>query len=227
MKEEVKTLSVTKSKNNEETGVAVLAENPEQLVKSASKIATELNKIIEKQKLYAEIEKKKFITVEGWNTLGVMLGVFPEVVRLEKKEGRKETMCKVKSWNFAYRKWSFNLVPKALVTEKMEVLAESEVDEIKYEAEVKIKTLSGKTISSAIAICSNFEKGKNDKDEYVIASMAQTRATGKAFRLAFSWIMKMSGYEVTPAEEMEAFGEQNSEAIIPKETKKGAKEKLL
>ena len=32
--------------------------------------------------------------------------------------------------------------------------------------------------------------------------MAQTRATGKACRLAFSWIMALAGYEPTPAEEM-------------------------
>jgi hypothetical protein len=32
--------------------------------------------------------------------------------------------------------------------------------------------------------------------------MAQTRATGKACRLAFSWIMSLAGYEPTPAEEI-------------------------
>lgn len=33
-------------------------------------------------------------------------------------------------------------------------------------------------------------------------SMAVTRATGKAFRLGFSWVMVMAGYSPTPAEEM-------------------------
>jgi len=32
--------------------------------------------------------------------------------------------------------------------------------------------------------------------------MAATRATGKAYRLAFSWIINLAGYETTPAEEM-------------------------
>jgi len=32
--------------------------------------------------------------------------------------------------------------------------------------------------------------------------MAITRATGKAFRLAFSWIVVLAGYEATPAEEI-------------------------
>ena len=35
--------------------------------------------------------------------------------------------------------------------------------------------------------------------------MAQTRALGKAYRMALSWIVKMADYEPTPAEEMPRF----------------------
>lgn len=38
-----------------------------------------------------------------------------------------------------------------------------------------------------------------------IKSMAQTRALGKCYRMALSWIVKMAGYNGTPAEEMESF----------------------
>ena len=41
-------------------------------------------------------------------------------------------------------------------------------------------------------------------------SMAITRATGKACRVAFSWVMALAGFEVTPAEEMDHVGEQTS-----------------
>ena len=43
------------------------------------------------------------------------------------------------------------------------------------------------------------------KDMFAIASMAQTRALGKAYRMGLSWIMKMAGFEGTPAEEMPKF----------------------
>ena len=33
--------------------------------------------------------------------------------------------------------------------------------------------------------------------------MAQTRAVGKAYRNILSWIVKMAGYEATPAEEID------------------------
>ena len=44
------------------------------------------------------------------------------------------------------------------------------------------------------------------KDLFAIASMAQTRALGKAYRMGLSWIMKMAGFEGTPAEEMPKYG---------------------
>jgi hypothetical protein len=44
--------------------------------------------------------------------------------------------------------------------------------------------------------------------------MAITRATGKAARLAFSWIVSMSGFEVTPAEEMPQVIENKSNGTV-------------
>ena len=46
------------------------------------------------------------------------------------------------------------------------------------------------------------------KDLFAIASMAQTRALGKAYRMGLSWIMKMAGFEGTPAEEMPKYREK-------------------
>ena len=49
------------------------------------------------------------------------------------------------------------------------------------------------------------DKSGFQKDLFAIASMAQTRALGKAYRMGLSWIMKMAGFEGTPAEEMPRF----------------------
>lgn len=43
-----------------------------------------------------------------------------------------------------------------------------------------------------------------NRPRYARRSMALTRATSKACRLAFSWIMVLAGYDATPAEEMES-----------------------
>lgn len=76
---------------------------------------------------------------------------------------------------------------------------------IKYRAVVEIRRLdNAQVIASGFAICTNKERGKTNFDEYAIASMAQTRAIGKAYRTAFGWLMKLAGYETTPVEEMDS-----------------------
>ena len=74
---------------------------------------------------------------------------------------------------------------------------------IKYRAEVSLRDKDGNKVGYGVAICSNKEAGKTGFDEYAIASMAQTRAVGKAFRLKIGWLLKIAGYETTPAEEMD------------------------
>ena len=64
---------------------------------------------------------------------------------------------------------------------------------------INVKT--GKVVSTGFAICSKDEMKKKSFDEYAILSMAQTRAIGKAYRNYIGWIIKMAGYESTPAEE--------------------------
>ncbi len=64
-----------------------------------------------------------------------------------------------------------------------------------------IRISDGACIGRASAECGE-ESPWSARAKYARRSMAQTRATSKACRLAFSWIMQLAGYEVTPAEEM-------------------------
>lgn len=89
------------------------------------------------------------------------------------------------------------------IIEKVEAL-ESPAGTYKYRAEVSLQNLGGNKVGYGVAICSNREAGKGNFDEYAVASMAQTRATGKAFRMKLGWLLKVAGYETTPAEEMDA-----------------------
>lgn len=71
-----------------------------------------------------------------------------------------------------------------------------------WEARVEAKTLDGRTVGAAEAQCSRDEKNWEDRDEYALRSMAQTRATAKALRIPLGFVMSLAGYETTPAEEM-------------------------
>jgi hypothetical protein len=88
--------------------------------------------------------------------------------------------------------------------------------EVAYKSTVAIRTLGGQEITRVESICSNAELKRSSNDEYSIFSMSQTRATGKAFRIAFGWIARMAGYDSTPYEEVtkEMYKEEPSPAPI-------------
>lgn len=71
-----------------------------------------------------------------------------------------------------------------------------------WEARCEIRRLSnGMALMGADAQCTRQEKNWRTRDDFMLRSMAQTRATSKAFRLVLSWIMVLGGYDATPAEE--------------------------
>ena len=128
----------------------------------ATTVATNLKKVIQSQNLAINIQGNDYVTAEGWETLGAMLGCTPYVESVE------EIQLGAKRHQFG------------------------------YVATVSIRQ-GERIISRASAMA---ERNNNQKERPAVYSMAQTRALGKAYRMALSWIMKMAGYQPTPAEEM-------------------------
>lgn len=153
--------------------MSVLDLPPSQMVDQITEIANLLSDIIDKKKMYSNISGNKYVTVDGWTTLGSMLNV---------------------------------------------MVHESEVHQIEggWYAKVNLVTRGNNTVvSTASAICTRDEASWKNRPSFSLRSMAVTRATGKAYRLAFSWIINLAGYTGTPAEEMEEFnpiGEDNEKA---------------
>jgi hypothetical protein len=139
----------------------ILDLSPDQRVMFGAKIATSLADVIEKQKLFNTISGRKYVKVEGWLTLGSMLGVFSREKRV------------------------------------------TELPDGSYEAVIELfNPRINAVMGEASAICGVDEKRWKTADKYARRSMAITRATGKAYRMTFSWIMSMAGYAETPEEEM-------------------------
>lgn len=136
--------------------------NPAAVIERATTIANSLMPLINKAQLYSMISGKKYVRIEGWNTMLSMLGIFPQVEYCRKLER----------------------------------------PDCAYEARVVLKTIAGQVVGAGEALCSSAERNWGNRDEFAIKSMAQTRATGKAARNGFSWIMALAGFEATPAEEM-------------------------
>ena len=73
-----------------------------------------------------------------------------------------------------------------------------------WEARVLAQTLDGRVIGAAEAQCTRTEKMWSKRDDYALRSMAQTRATSKALKGPLGFVVKLAGFEPTPADEMPA-----------------------
>lgn len=89
------------------------------------------------------------------------------------------------------------------VVQSCDPVSTDDPKEVKYKAEVIVINQNGTIISRGFAFASNKENKKRSFEEYAVASMAQTRAIGKAYRNFLAWIVKMAGYEPTPYEEVD------------------------
>lgn len=73
-----------------------------------------------------------------------------------------------------------------------------------YEAYVDLVSVNtGRVVGGGSGYVGSDEQTWQSRPKFARRSMAITRATGKAFRLGFSWMANLAGYESTPAEEME------------------------
>lgn len=147
---------------SDQVALGSLQVQPGEVIRRASAIATELADVINNRKLYTNISGKKYVRVDGWTTLGAMLGVLAREVSV----------------------------------------SENEAGDIEAVVEL-IRASDGVVIGRGSALLGSDENTWKNRPHYARRSMAITRATGKAFRLTFSWIISLAGYETTPAEEMD------------------------
>ena len=121
--------------------------------------------------LNAKDKEAEYVTVEGWEVLGTMLGIVPDTRIVEEMKNDKGRVIGFKARATLYQN--------------------PQLDDGKI--------VGGTVLSTAEAYCT---KDDFQKKFFSMASMAQTRALGKAYRMALSWIMKMAGFEGTFAEDM-------------------------
>jgi hypothetical protein len=71
-----------------------------------------------------------------------------------------------------------------------------------WEARAVVRDQNGHEVAAAESMCLRSERAWSKRDEFAVRSMAQTRASGKALRLALGYIVTLAGWEALPAEEI-------------------------
>ena len=72
-----------------------------------------------------------------------------------------------------------------------------------FEARAYVKKEDGTIISTAESYCGMDEDNWKGKPLFAVKSMAQTRASAKALRQVYSWVVVLAGYQPKPVEEMD------------------------
>lgn len=152
-------------------------DDPSAIVRRVSEIATPLAQFIHDRGMTTQMGNRVHVNIEGWSFMGQMLGVAPVTTRVSELRDAEGGLCG-------------------------------------FEAHVELRTRDGSVVGAGIGECSRSEamwgwhptardgRPLPPRDDFALKSMAQTRAAGKAYRMAFGFIMQAAGYDATPAEEM-------------------------
>src|SRR5262245_17124412 len=159
--------------------------DPQEVVARVTQVATTLKDILKQQKLTQRIGTNDHVKVEGWQTLGSMIGVFPV----------KETVEEIP--------WP-QPMPQSLTGAFSKGLA------FGFKASYRAQTLSGAVVGGAEGICKRTESKWVAREDYALMSMAQTRAMSKALKAPLGFIVTMAGYEATPVEEMDGLSNEGA-----------------
>lgn len=150
---------------------------------SMIELAKVLQKHIKANNLTTRIKDKDYVNVEAWQFAGTHLGLVP-IIKYVKNLS-------------TYERITLEL-PGKNGTKYTKI-----IKHYKYRATCILRdSNTGAELGRAVMICSNEEATKVSFEEHAILSMAETRATAKAFRLLLGWTMKIAGFEATPVEEM-------------------------
>lgn len=145
--------------------------------------------------------------VSWGNTAAKELMRVVKEVGLSRKFGGERPHLYAEAWQILARFSGYH----GIVDEPQEITEEGKI--IGFKAQAHVYDQDGREVSRATSYCMRDEGNWRNKPMFQLASMAQTRALSKAYRLELGWIAVLAGYSPTPAEEMD--GVHESPKAVP------------
>jgi hypothetical protein len=185
---------------------------PDDVIAAASEVATRFSDIVKRQRLYQRISGRDHVLIEGWQTVGSMVGVFaikdqgvrelpwPEIASLGSSPpdpGREppRTAATWADWKVAHdalARWQHH---RDKLTARSEGLA------FGFTASFHA-VKDGRVIGWGEGQADRTEPSKVLDANYALRSMAQTRGQSRALAASLRFIVGLAGYATTPADEM-------------------------
>lgn len=217
-------LAVTERHTPVAAGALFGTSDPAEIMASATKVASLLAEAVRSRKLAKSFGgDREHVQVEGWQLLGAMLGIYAETEWT--RQVTVEGVWREPVWRMERKRMPSKFKDGEFYEKDVKVVTEPGVGG--WEARVVVRRADGSVVTSAEAECRWSEPNWSDRDSYAVRSMAQTRASGKAYRTALGFVMTLAGYAGTPAEEMDgihsAAGEPDDDGTGPRCPACGAK----
>lgn len=229
--------ALTRAMNTEVTPVDVgllRATSAPEMIRQAEQIAKPLAEVITKRELFVELNGRRHVKVEGWTTMLSMLGITPVekwVHRIECSILHPDTGERVESTYFEVYIELRRVVDSAVIGGASAECGGPDESDWHFRPDEKEYHFSGCPKWKGAA-CNCDPAYSKAKKKMVIShslvqpnarrSMAGTRATSKAARLAFAWIIELAEFSTTPAEEMTGAFEKKSEPAKSGGSKNGS-----
>jgi len=155
---------------------------PSQLIPAATDVADRLHDVITRKHLSVRIGNSEHVRIEGWQACGTLVGVFAT-------EGAGVT-------EIPWPEIDAEAEP-ALARAKARGLA------FGFKASYRAEK-NGLEVGWGEGRVTRSERNWQTRDDYALASMAQTRGQSRALRQPLGFVVSLAGYDATPAEEMDS-----------------------
>lgn len=158
-------------------------DDPVEVLERATRVADALKRVIVERGMVEKIGNREHVKVEGWQTLGGMVGVVAAHPRVRELPWPDHDRLDDRLKRIRDKGYVFG-----------------------YTAELDAQTLDGRVVGGGESDCKRTEtawcmRGSSVVDDFALKSMAQTRATSRALQGPLRFIVTLAGYSGTPAEE--------------------------
>jgi hypothetical protein len=185
---------------------------PHDVIAAATEVANEFREVVRQQRLFAVIAGREHVLIEGWQTCASLAGVaaikdsgvlqipWPELGPLpeEPPEPGHEPRRSDVNW----QRWrEADTARKAWESHRDLISAHGRGLAYGFSASWRV-VRDGRDVGWGEGRCTRGERTWANRDDYALASQAQTRGQSRALAAPLRFIVKLAGYATTPADEM-------------------------
>lgn len=181
--------------------------SPADVIVAATEAANQLADVIKQRRLFQRISGRDHILVEGWQTLGTLVGVFAV------KDGGVREL----PWPILAPLGEEPEDPRTAAHQAWEqhraLLAQRDLGRAYGYAVAYRAVKNGQDVGWGEGRCNRGEKTWMAREDYALAGMAAARGQGRTLRQPLGFIVHLAGYSTTPAEEMSEPAEPAAPAL--------------